>query len=307
MAARVRTILRPPSGSPTGRRAIGSPAGASRSCSSCPAAGERRSRSAAPRRTRGSIGWARRSAGRRTTRASPSSPAAALKVVPAQRGLRLERAKSPPASCGRVPPRQPRRSDRRGGDDAVAGDGRGACDGNLEPALLVRHRVRGHRRPDSQPAARRLAPRRRPRVPGRDLLAQRPHRQRTEERGFRSAPIIIDGEYEEGIGGGVSQVATTHLQRRLGGWPADRGARPARALHRALPARPRRDRQLPRPGHEVRQRHGQVAAGQGGRRLDRHLFVDLYGTPTGRRVESLAGRAARFAEGCRSNACATRR
>jgi vancomycin resistance protein YoaR len=32
---------------------------------------------------------------------------------------------------------------------------------------------------------------------------------RTEERGFRSAPVIIDGEYEEGIGGGVSQVATT--------------------------------------------------------------------------------------------------
>ncbi len=32
---------------------------------------------------------------------------------------------------------------------------------------------------------------------------------RTEERGFRSAPVIIDGEYEEGVGGGVSQVATT--------------------------------------------------------------------------------------------------
>jgi vancomycin resistance protein YoaR len=32
---------------------------------------------------------------------------------------------------------------------------------------------------------------------------------RTEARGFRSAPVIIGGEYEEGIGGGVSQVATT--------------------------------------------------------------------------------------------------
>jgi vancomycin resistance protein YoaR len=32
---------------------------------------------------------------------------------------------------------------------------------------------------------------------------------RTEERGFRSAPVIMNGEYEEGIGGGVSQVATT--------------------------------------------------------------------------------------------------
>jgi len=32
---------------------------------------------------------------------------------------------------------------------------------------------------------------------------------RTEERGFRAAPIIIGNEYEDGIGGGVSQVATT--------------------------------------------------------------------------------------------------
>lgn len=33
--------------------------------------------------------------------------------------------------------------------------------------------------------------------------------ERTAERGFRSAPVIVDDEYEEGIGGGVSQVATT--------------------------------------------------------------------------------------------------
>jgi vancomycin resistance protein YoaR len=32
---------------------------------------------------------------------------------------------------------------------------------------------------------------------------------RTEERGFRPAPVIMNGEYKEGIGGGVSQVATT--------------------------------------------------------------------------------------------------
>jgi vancomycin resistance protein YoaR len=32
---------------------------------------------------------------------------------------------------------------------------------------------------------------------------------RTEERGFRVAPVIINGEYEEGVGGGVSQIATT--------------------------------------------------------------------------------------------------
>ena len=33
--------------------------------------------------------------------------------------------------------------------------------------------------------------------------------ERTAERGFRSAPVIIGNEYEEDIGGGVSQVATT--------------------------------------------------------------------------------------------------
>jgi vancomycin resistance protein YoaR len=32
---------------------------------------------------------------------------------------------------------------------------------------------------------------------------------RTEERGFRVAPVIMDGKYEDGVGGGVSQVATT--------------------------------------------------------------------------------------------------
>lgn len=33
--------------------------------------------------------------------------------------------------------------------------------------------------------------------------------ERTLERGFRPAPVIISGEYEEDVGGGVSQVATT--------------------------------------------------------------------------------------------------
>ena len=32
---------------------------------------------------------------------------------------------------------------------------------------------------------------------------------RTLERGFRVAPVIVGGEYEEDVGGGVSQVATT--------------------------------------------------------------------------------------------------
>jgi vancomycin resistance protein YoaR len=32
---------------------------------------------------------------------------------------------------------------------------------------------------------------------------------RTKERGYRPAPVIVNGEYEDGIGGGVSQVGTT--------------------------------------------------------------------------------------------------
>ena len=60
---------------------------------------------------------------------------------------------------------------------------------------------------------------------------------RTEERGFRSAPVIIDGEYEEGVGGGVSQVATTVFNAawEAGIKIAERDR--ARALHQPLPDR----------------------------------------------------------------------
>jgi vancomycin resistance protein YoaR len=46
-------------------------------------------------------------------------------------------------------------------------------------------------------------------APGATFSFNREVGPRTEARGFRSAPVIIGGEYEEGIGGGVSQVATT--------------------------------------------------------------------------------------------------
>ncbi|MGH3038179.1 MAG: VanW family protein [Gaiellaceae bacterium] len=53
---------------------------------------------------------------------------------------------------------------------------------------------------------------------------------RTPERGFRSAPVIMDGKYEEGIGGGVSQVATTVFNAA---WEAgiEIGERHAHALY----------------------------------------------------------------------------
>jgi vancomycin resistance protein YoaR len=45
--------------------------------------------------------------------------------------------------------------------------------------------------------------------PGATFSLNRVVGERTSERGFRVAPVIIDGEYEDAVGGGVSQVATT--------------------------------------------------------------------------------------------------
>lgn len=46
-------------------------------------------------------------------------------------------------------------------------------------------------------------------APGAEFSFNRQVGPRTTERGFRPAPVIMNGEYEEGIGGGTSQVATT--------------------------------------------------------------------------------------------------
>ena len=46
-------------------------------------------------------------------------------------------------------------------------------------------------------------------APGATFSFNREVGPRTEARGFRSAPVIIGSKYEEGVGGGVSQVATT--------------------------------------------------------------------------------------------------
>ena len=79
--------------------------------------------------------------------------------------------------------------------------------------------------------------------------------ERTLERGFRPAPVIVGDKYEEDVGGGVSQVATTVFNAAWEAGLPISGAQPARAVHRALPARPGRDGELPEPRPEVRQRH----------------------------------------------------
>ena len=58
--------------------------------------------------------------------------------------------------------------------------------------------------------------------------------ERTEERGFRSAPVIIGGKYEEGVGRRRLAGRDDHLQRGVGGRAADPRAGAARPLHRAL-------------------------------------------------------------------------
>jgi vancomycin resistance protein YoaR len=45
--------------------------------------------------------------------------------------------------------------------------------------------------------------------PGKEFSFNKVVGPRTAARGYRPAPVIINGEYEDGVGGGVSQVATT--------------------------------------------------------------------------------------------------
>jgi vancomycin resistance protein YoaR len=45
--------------------------------------------------------------------------------------------------------------------------------------------------------------------PGKEFSFNKEVGPRTPEKGYRPAPVIINGEYKDGVGGGVSQVATT--------------------------------------------------------------------------------------------------
>jgi vancomycin resistance protein YoaR len=95
--------------------------------------------------------------------------------------------------------------------------------------------------------------------------------ERTVDRGFRSAPVIIGNEYAEEIGGGTSQVATTAFNAA---WEA--GLRiTERHPHSSVPARPRCHRVLALARPQVRERHREVGARQGVRRRRRHQHRDL--------------------------------
>src|SRR5256714_15056989 len=46
-------------------------------------------------------------------------------------------------------------------------------------------------------------------APGREFSFNRTTGERTAAKGFREAPVIINGELQTGLGGGVCQVSTT--------------------------------------------------------------------------------------------------
>ena len=144
---------------------------------------------------------------------------------------------------GRPADGEPRRAGRR----PEADDGDREDDGNHERRLVVHDDLRRHAGAAQQRPARRQADRRHADRAGRHVLVQRhdgradggegipggarDHQRRAPERARRRhLPGLDDG-----------------LQRCLRGRPADHRAHEPRALHLPLPARARRDREL--PGH----------------------------------------------------------
>ena len=111
---------------------------------------------------------------------------------------------------------------------------------------------------------------------------------RTLERGFRPAPVIIGNEYEEGVGGGVSQVATTVFNAA---WEA--GVKVVeRNPHSLYISRYQlgRDATVNYPDLDLKFRNDtgdwMVVLGAFG---SNGIAISLAGTPTGRRVVSEAG------------------
>ena len=111
---------------------------------------------------------------------------------------------------------------------------------------------------------------------------------RTVERGFRTAPVIIGNEYEEDVGGGVSQVATTVFNAA---WEA--GVKVLeRNPHSLYISRYQlgRDATVNYPDLDLKFRNDtgkwMVVLGASG---SNGIAVTLAGTPTGRRVVSEPG------------------
>jgi vancomycin resistance protein YoaR len=111
---------------------------------------------------------------------------------------------------------------------------------------------------------------------------------RTEARGFRSAPVIIGGTYEEGIGGGVSQVATTVFNAA---WEAGLKIKERTAHALYISRYPLgRDATVNYPEIDLKfvndTKHWLVMRAVP---TETGIAISLLGAPTGRRVVSVAG------------------
>jgi vancomycin resistance protein YoaR len=121
--------------------------------------------------------------------------------------------------------------------------------------------------------------------PGSQFSFNRTTGERTPEKGFLEAPVIINGELQNGLGGGVCQVSTTVFNAAYeAGLPID--SRTNHALY--ISHYPQgRDATVNYPDTDLRFRNDtnkwlllRTFVGSSS------LTVNLYGTPTGRRVES---------------------
>jgi hypothetical protein len=92
---------------------------------------------------------------------------------------------------------------------------------------------------------------------------------RDRARGFVDAPQILEGEFVDRIGGGISQFVTTMFNAGLLQRPQGRRALAAQLLHQPLPARPRGDDLL--PGARLRLRERQPARRPRRHQLHRHV------------------------------------
>jgi vancomycin resistance protein YoaR len=125
-------------------------------------------------------------------------------------------------------------------------------------------------------------------APGAQFSFNRTTGERTAEKGFLEAPVIINGELQTGLGGGVCQVSTTVFNAAYeAGLPID--SRTNHALY--ISHYPQgRDATVNYPDIDLRFRNDtdkwmllRAFVGSSA------LTVNLYGAPTGRRVESETG------------------
>jgi vancomycin resistance protein YoaR len=125
-------------------------------------------------------------------------------------------------------------------------------------------------------------------APGATFSFNREVGPRTEARGFRSAPVIIGGEYEEGVGGGVSQVATTVFNAA---WEAGLKIKERTAHALYISRYPLgRDATVNYPEIDLKfvndTKHWLVMKAVP---TETGIAISLLGAPTGRRVVSVAG------------------